>query len=158
MSMPKWIERTLDQEQVRYHSRHHRPRFTAQEVAAEEHVSGHRMAKVVIVKTDESMAEVVVPASLRINVDAVRHALGCKTCRLATELEIAERFTDCELGAIPPLRHWADVPILMDRHLMQLDGQLVFQAGTHEDAIEMEFSEWYRMTQPREGNFTMAIH
>ena len=158
MSMPQWIERTLEREQVRYHSRHHRPRFTAQEVAAAEHVSGHRMAKVVVVKADDRMAEVVVPASQRINMDAVRRALGSKTCRLATELEIAERFTDCELGAIPPLRHWADVPILMDRHLMRLRGQLVFQAGTHEDAIEMEFSDWYRITEPREGNFTMMVH
>jgi Ala-tRNA(Pro) deacylase len=158
MSIPNWIESTLVLEQVPYQSRHHRPRFTAQEVAAEEHVSGYRMAKVVVVKADEGMVEVVVPAPQRINIDAVRRALGCKTCRLATELEIAEQFTDCELGAIPPLRHWAGVPILMDRHLMELKGPLMFQAGTHEDAIEMEFSDWYRITQPREGNFTMAVH
>src|SRR5262245_49160383 len=67
MSMPKWIERSLEHEQVRFHSRHHRPRFTAQEVAAEEHVSGHRVAKVVIIKADNAMVEVVVPASQRIN-------------------------------------------------------------------------------------------
>jgi Ala-tRNA(Pro) deacylase len=158
MSMPKWIERTLEQEQVRFHSRHHRPRFTAQEVAAEEHVSGHRMAKVVVVKADDAMVEVVVPASQRIDIEAVRSELGCETCRLATEREIAEQFTDCELGAVPPLRHWADVLILMDRHLMRLKGRLMFQAGTHEDAIEMEFSDWYRITQPREGNFTDIIH
>src|SRR5436309_3544435 len=128
MSMPKWIESTLEHEQVRFHSRHHRPRFTAQEVAAEEHVSGHRVAKVVVIKADAGMVEVVVPASQRINMEAVRRVLGCDTCRLATEREIAEQFTDCELGAVPPLRHWAGVPILMDRRLSRLKGPLVFQA------------------------------
>jgi hypothetical protein len=34
----------------------------------------------------------------------------------------------------------------------------MFQAGTHEDAIEMEFADWYRITQPREGDFTSVIH
>jgi Ala-tRNA(Pro) deacylase len=158
MSMPKWIERTLEQEHVRFHSRHHRPRFTSQEVAAEEHVSGHRLAKVVVVKADDGMVEVVVPASQRINMEAVRRELGCQNCRLASEPEIAERFDDCEVGAIPPLRHWPDVQILMDRHLFQLRGPLLFQAGTHEDAIEMEFADWYRITQPRDGDFTGTIN
>lgn len=158
MSMPGWIESTLEQEHVRFQSRHHRPRFTAQEVAAEEHVSGHRLAKVVVVKADDSMVEVVVPASLRINIESVRRELGCRTCRLATEREIAERFGDCEVGAVPPLRHWPDVSILMDRHLLHLKGPMLFQAGTHEDAIELEFADWYRITQPREGDFTGAIN
>src|SRR5262249_50626587 len=115
-------------------------------------------AKVVIIKADNAMVEVVVPASQRINMEAVRRVLGCASCRLATEHEIAERFTDCELGAVPPLRHWADVPILMDRRLSRIKGPLMFQAGTHEDAIEMEFADWYRITQPREGDFTSVIH
>jgi Ala-tRNA(Pro) deacylase len=158
MSMPKWIEDTLRHEHVTYHERHHRPRFTSQEVAAEEHISGHRLAKTVIVMADERLAEVVVPASMRVSTEAIRRELGSRTCRLATEQEIAGRFGDCEVGAVPPLRHWPDVPILMDRHLAQLTGPFVFQAGTHEDAIEMEFTDWFRMVQPREGDFTGAIN
>jgi Ala-tRNA(Pro) deacylase len=153
MSMPRWIEDTLQQEHVAFRARQHRPRFTAQEVAAEEHISGHRLAKVVVVKADERMAEVVVQASQRVNLESVRRTLGCRSCRLATEPEIAAQFHDCEVGAIPPLRHWAGVPILADVHLPR-QGRLLFQAGTHEDVIELEFADWYRMVQPTEGDFT----
>jgi Ala-tRNA(Pro) deacylase len=158
MAVPKWIESELEQQHVAFRECHHRPRFTSQEVAAEEHVSGHRLAKVVIVKTDDGFVEVVVPASQRLNLEAVRRELGCNTCRLATEKEIGEQFGDCEVGAVPPLRHWPNVPILMDRHLSELKGPIMFQAGTHEDAIEMDFTDWYRMVQPREGDFTGTIN
>jgi len=158
MSMPKWIENELMQGHVGYRERHHRPRFTAQEVAAEEHISGHRLAKTVIVKADDRLVEVVIPASLRVDLESVRRELGCKNCRLATEQEIAGSFSDCEVGAVPPLRHWPEVPILMDRHLSALTGPLVFQAGTHEDAIEMDFADWSRMVQPREGDFTGPVN
>ena len=158
MSMPKWIESTLKQEHVGYRERHHRARFTAQEVAAEEHISGHRLAKTVIVKADDRLVEVVVPASLRVDLESVRRELGSKTCRLATEQEIAGSFSDCEVGAVPPLPHWPGVQILMDRHLSTLTGPLVFQAGTHEDAIEMDFADWCHMVHPREGDFTGPVN
>src|SRR5262245_33331707 len=96
MSMPRWIAATLDQEHVPYQVRRHRPCFTAQEVAAAEHVSGHRLAKVVVVKADDELVVVVLPASERLDLDAVRTTLNCSQCRIATEREIAERFSDCE--------------------------------------------------------------
>jgi len=158
MSMPRWIPRELEQEHVPYLVRHHRPCFTAQEVAAAEHVSGHRLAKVVIVKGDNELAAVVVPASHRLDMQAVSRALNCATCRLATEQEIAERFPDCEVGAIPPLRHWQDVKLLCDARLVQKHDPLVFQAGTHEDAIEMASDDWQRIAQPNIGMFTMSLN
>ncbi|GEM_PF-5824838 len=33
-----------------------------------------------------------------------------------------------------------------------------FHAGTYEDAIEMNFVDWHRITQPREGDFVGAVH
>jgi Ala-tRNA(Pro) deacylase len=156
--MPKWIATTLEQQHVPFHPRHHRPRFTAQEIAAEEHFTGHRLAKVVVLKADDQFVEVVVPATTRVNMRAVQRELGCRECRLATEPEMAARFDDCEVGAIPPLRHWPDVPILVDRRMGRSGGPIVFQAGTHEDAIEMNFADWHRITQPREGDFVGAVN
>jgi Ala-tRNA(Pro) deacylase len=158
MSMPRWIPEALSQEHVRYSVRHHRPCFTSQEVAAEEHVSGHRLAKVVIVKADDELAVIVLPASQQLDLEAVRQAMPCTDCRLATEEEIAERFSDCEVGAIVPLRHWEGVPILADSRLLAAKEPLVFQAGTHEDAIEMTSSDWQRVAQPRVGRFAASMN
>ena len=158
MSMPRWIPSTLEQEHVPFQVRHHPPCFTAQEVAAAEHVSGHRLAKVVIVKADNEFAAVVVPASHRLDMQAVSIALNCTQCRLATEQEIAERFPDCEVGAIPPLRHWEGLRMLCDARLVQKHDPLVFQAGTHEDAIEMDSDDWKRIAQPNIGRFTLSLN
>jgi Ala-tRNA(Pro) deacylase len=158
MSMPRWIPEALEQEHVPFQTRHHRPCFTAQEVAAVEHVSGHRLAKVVIVRADDEWAAVVVPASHRLDMQAVAAALGSPRCRLATEQEIAERFPDCEVGATPPLRHWEGVKLLCDAGLLQRHDPLVFQAGTHEDAIEMSPDDWQRITQPRVGRFALSLN
>ena len=158
MSMPRWIPDSLQQEHVPYHTRRHRACFTAQEVAAAEHVSGHRLAKVVIVRADNEWAAVVVPASHRLDMQAVAQALNCQRCRVATEQEIAERFPDCEVGATPPLRHWDGVKLLCDSRLVQRHDPLVFQAGTHEDAIEMDIGDWQRITQPNVGRFALSLN
>ena len=54
---------------------------------------------------------------------------------------MAQIFTDCETGAIPPLRRWKDVPVLMDASMSNVR-ELVFQAGTHEDAIRLQLEDW----------------
>ena len=83
------------------------------------------------------LVAVVLPASQRVDLRAVGEALGGVTCRLATEREIGEQITDCEVGAIPPLPHWNNVPMLADKSLLDKPGPIMFQAGTHEDAIEI---------------------
>jgi Ala-tRNA(Pro) deacylase len=158
MSMPRWIASTLEEEHVPYKVRHHQPCFTSQEVAAAEHVSGHRLAKVVVVKADDELVVVVLPASGRLDLDACRRTLNCSQCRIATEREIAERFTDCEVGAVPPLRHWQDVRMLADARIMELKGPMVFQAGTHEDAIEMACDDWKRITHPSSGRLATSMN
>lgn len=158
MSMPRWITTTLEEEHVPYQVRHHRPCFTAQEVAAAEHVSGHRLAKVVVVKADDELVVIVLPASHRLDMEAVRGALNCSQCRLATELEIAERFDDCDVGAVPPLPHWDGVRILADSRIMQMRDPLVFQAGTHEDAIEIDSGDWRRITHPKSARLAMSLN
>jgi Ala-tRNA(Pro) deacylase len=118
---------------------HHSEAYTAQQLAQREHFSGHRVAKVVVVMVDGRPVELVLPASRHVNVDRVRAILAANDVRLATEEEMEKFFSDCELGAIPPLRHWEKVDVLMDR-LLNVEGDILFQAGTHADAIRLNFS------------------
>jgi Ala-tRNA(Pro) deacylase len=158
VQLPRWIEATLEQEHVPYRVHHHRPRYTSQDVAAEEHVSGHRLAKVVVVRAGDEFVAVVLPASRRLDLLAVSEAMGSVACRLATEQEIAERFIDCEVGAIPPLQHWEGIKLLADSSLMQGRGPMMFQAGTHEDAIELSCDDWRRIAHPTAGRFATSLN
>jgi len=153
MATSAWIKRMLDRRGITFEELHHRVAFTAQEVAQSEHISGHRVAKVVVVLADGRPVELILPASRRVVLDRVKELLGAEDVRLASEAEMDKTFTDCETGAIPPLRHWKDVEVLMDAS-MRSTGDLVFQAGTHEDVIRLRFPDWFRLVTPCVASFS----
>ena len=153
MATASWIKSLLDQRGVAYEELHHREVFTAQEVARSEHVSGHRLAKVVVVLADHRPVELIVPASRRVVLGRVREVLGAGEVRLASEAEMDQIFTECETGAIPPLRHGKDMEVLMDAS-MQVEGEMLFQAGTHQDVIRLKFQDWLRLVSPRVALFS----
>lgn len=148
MATATWIRNELDQRGIAYEELHHPDAFTAQQVAEFEHVSGHRVAKVVCVMADGRPVELVLSASRRVMLDWVGQLLGARKVRLATEDELERFFTDCEPGAIPALRHWRDVDVIMDGYL-RLDGDILIQAGTHRDAVRMRFDDWFELVRPR---------
>jgi Ala-tRNA(Pro) deacylase len=132
---------------------HHREAYTAQQVAAREHVSGHRVAKVVVVMVDGHPVELILPATRRVDLRRVRLFLDATTVRLATEAEMENVFTDCEVGAIPALQQCPGITVLMDRSL-NVDGAILFQAGTHTDAIRLNFRDWYELVRPQVATFS----
>jgi Ala-tRNA(Pro) deacylase len=153
MATPQWIRKMLEARGIPFEELHHDEVYTAQEVAQREHVSGHRVAKVVVVMADDRPVEVIVPASRHVNLDQVRTVLHANEVRLATEEEMKNSFSDCEVGAIPALRHWEGVEVLMDRSL-NVEGRILFQAGTHADAVRLNFKDWYAMVQPQVASFS----
>jgi Ala-tRNA(Pro) deacylase len=132
---------------------HHAEVYTTQEVAQCEHMSGHRVAKVVVVMAEGRPVELILPASRHVDLDRVRTVLHAHEIRLATEAEMEKYFTDCQVGAIPALRHWKDVDVLMDRSL-NVEGPILFQAGTHADAVRLNFRDWYELVQPQVVTFS----
>lgn len=155
MATATWIRETLAGQGVDFQELHHDEAFTAQQMAQREHVTGHRVAKVVVVMADGKPIEVIIPASRRLDLPRVQELLRARDCRLATEDEMTQYFNDCELGAIPALRHWQNVDVLMDAS-MKVDGDIVFQGGTHRDAVRMRFDDWFRLVKPCVGSFTNA--
>ncbi len=153
MATPLWIRRMLEVRGIPFEELHHPEVYTAQEVAQREHVSGHRVAKVVVVMADNRPVELILPASRHVNLDRVRTVLQAQEIRLATEAEMEQFFTDCEIGAIPALRHWKNVDVLMDRSL-KVEGQILFQAGSHADAVRLNFQDWYEMVNPQVATFS----
>jgi prolyl-tRNA editing enzyme YbaK/EbsC (Cys-tRNA(Pro) deacylase) len=62
------------------------------------------------------------------------------------------------VGAIPPLPHWEGIRMLADTRIMKLQGPMVFQAGTHEDAIEMECDDWRRISHASSGRVSASLN
>jgi Ala-tRNA(Pro) deacylase len=148
MASATWVRNELEQRGIAFEELHHPDVYTAQQLAEQEHISGHRVAKVVVVVADGQPTELVLPASRRVVLDDVRQLLRARDVRLASEEELGRFFTDCELGAIPALRHWQGVEVLMDGHL-RCEGDIFILGGTRRDAIRMRFDDWFNLVGPR---------
>ena len=142
------VETLLQERAVAYEARHHPPAFSAQRLAACEHVPGQMVAKVVIAFADERMLMLVLPAPANVNLMKLAEATETENVRLARENEFAAVFADCETGAMPPFGNLYGLPVLVDRSLAG-DEQILFQAGTHTDTIRMRYADFAELVHPR---------
>lgn len=144
----KKLKEFLDKHNVKYVSMAHSPAFTSQEIAAAAHVSGREMAKTVIVKMDGKFAMVVLPASHQINFAKLRDAAGAKLVDLASESEFKDKFSGCEVGAMPPFGELYDMPVYLSHKLTKQD-HIVFNAGTHSELMQVAFVDFDRLVKPQ---------
>ena len=93
------IQEYLQRENVAFESHDHAPAYTAQEVAAEEHISGYMLAKTVLVRADERYVLCVLPASMKLDMEKVSGVLKADQVFLADETDLAKLFPDTEVGA-----------------------------------------------------------
>jgi Ala-tRNA(Pro) deacylase len=111
------------------------------------------VAKTVIIKADGEFMMCVLAACYKIDLGALKNQLGAKKVELADENEIGEIFDDCDLGAEPPFGNLYDLPVIMDKALED-DDHILFQAGTHEQAIRMDMGDYRKLVKPKVLNFT----
>jgi len=146
------LEGYLNTEGVAYTIDEHPPRYTAQELARVEHVSGRLIAKAVMVVADGNPVMVVVPGVAKVDPGAVRKALGAEEVRLAVEEEFGRLFPDCEVGAMPPFGNLYGVPVLVDAALAG-DPVIFFNAGSHRRTVTMTYADYARLVRPAVGAF-----
>lgn len=149
---PKLIE-FLNQNKVRYELLHHPEAFTAQELAAIEHVKGKQHAKVVMVKSDGAQMMAVLPADHRVDLEKFQQLTG-KATALATEADFKALFPDCAVGSMPPFGSLYGVETYVDQSLTDND-VIVFEAGTHSDAMKMRYGDFARVANPKVADFAV---
>ena len=147
MSTATWIQEELDRWCIPYEEMHHPDAYTAQEMAQQEHVSGHRVAKVVCVMVNGWPIELVLPASRRA---CSTRSARCSGPRVPAGHRggagsLLHRLRD---RSHPGLRHWKGVDVIMDGHL-RVEGDIYILGGTHRDALRVPFDEWFAMVNPR---------
>lgn len=125
----------------------HRPGYTAQEIAEAAHIPGREVAKTVMVKINGSLAMVVLPASMKLDLEKLKEVAGASEVFLASEEEFQASFPDCEVGAIPPLGKLFGLPEYVDEALTD-DESIAFSAGTHSELIQMPYAKFEELTSP----------
>jgi len=142
----------LDQNQVPYDVATHPQAFTAQEVAAAQHVPGRELAKVVMLRSGADFIMAVLPAPYRVDLDRAKAALGKPDLVLASEQEFAGLFPQCEPGAMPPFGNLYNLPVLVDETLTR-DATIIFNAGTHTQTVKMRYADFARLVKPKVATF-----
>ncbi|MBI4492573.1 MAG: YbaK/EbsC family protein [Chloroflexi bacterium] len=125
----------------------HRRAFTAQEVAASEHIPGKILAKVVIVSADGRKVMLAIPATCRVDLARAGAVLRAREVRLAREQEFAPAFPDCAVGTMPPFGNLYDLPVYVDRALAE-DDIVVVRAGTYTHTMILRYADFERLVKP----------
>jgi Ala-tRNA(Pro) deacylase len=156
MGIPARLIDFLEQSKVRYEILHHPEAFTSHELAAIEHVKGKDRAKVVMVKAGTEIIMTVLPTDRRIDLEMFARITGQPTA-VAVEAEFKPMFPDCAIGTMPPFGHLYGVATYVDRSVTEAD-RLVFEAGTHSDAIKMRYADYERLAKATLADFAVKLH
>jgi Ala-tRNA(Pro) deacylase len=136
----------LDERGISYEVMDHPTAYTAQEIAAAEHISGRSFAKPVMLMADGRIVMAVMPGDARVDFDKAPGVLGAKNVRLATEAEFSSLFPDCEAGAEPPFGNLYGVPVYLDEGFES--ERIVCNAGSHRQTISLRLSDFLALVQP----------
>src|SRR5436853_3063273 len=155
MEIPKQLIECLKENKVSYEILHHPEAVTAQRIAQAEHVKGRHHAKIVMVKSGEQHLMTVLPADHQIDLKKLKKAIG-KAVSLDSEQDFKPLFPDCALGAMPPFGNLYGVPTYVDKSLSQ-EEYIVFEAGTHTDAIRLSYRAYQKIAKPRVEDFAIKM-
>ena len=129
MSIATSVDRYLSRAGVPYDLIPHERTSNSSQSAQAAHVSGNQLAKCVMLQDERGYVMAVLPASHRLDVDAIDEQLG-RSLAIASEDDLAGVFRDCEPGAMPPLGKAYGVEAVVDEDLLRAD-DVYFEAGDH---------------------------
>jgi Ala-tRNA(Pro) deacylase len=117
------------------------------------------VAKTVLVKAEGVYLLAILPATSRIDLASLGHALGLDPgeVKLAAANEIERVFHDCEPGTIPPFGQLYNLRTVADVSLQGAE-VLVFRTNTRHLGIRMQFRDFERLEEPLRADFARPIN
>jgi Ala-tRNA(Pro) deacylase len=154
--IPRHIIEYLRASDAPFRRRAHPRAVTAQELASALHVPGRRVAKSLLVRAGDRKYIAVLPATTMLDEERFARAVRAREVELMKEEELRGSFASCEPGAEPPFGGLYGVPVVVDDSFEAGD-QVVFRAGSHEEAIEMCFEDFIRLEHPEVAHIGRRI-
>jgi Ala-tRNA(Pro) deacylase len=150
------VRQYLEDSDIDYDVTRHTRSATSREAAKTAGVPGDQLAKSVILEDDQGYLMAVVPATRHVRLGKLSRQLG-RHLGLATEQELRTVFSDCELGAIPPVGEVYHMEVIMDDSLSTCS-DIYFEGGDHVDLIHVRQDDFQRLMQhARHGLFSREM-
>ena len=136
MTMSPTLKKYLATQGIAYDIVPHRPTSTSINAASSAHVPANMVAKSVILEDESGYLMAVIPANQHVKIGKLNKLVG-RHMGLATEDELRSLFSDCELGAIPPVGAAYGIETIVDDELSGCP-DVYLEAGDHEDFIHLK--------------------
>ncbi|MEW5963048.1 MAG: YbaK/EbsC family protein [Pseudomonadota bacterium] len=143
MAIAQSVEQFLDRRGVSYDLATHERTGSSAATARAGAISETSLAKGVLVKRKNGYVLAIVPASCRVQLNALASAVG-QPVSLATEEEVAEVFNDCAPGSVPPVGAAYGLASVLDDHLEGLN-DIYFEGGDHCTLVHLRKTEFHRL-------------
>ena len=158
MTIASKLDNYLQQREVEYQVVTHQHSEHSMETAEKAHVHGDALAKGVLVKDDDGYLLVVLPADYHIELESLRKLLGQEVAMVG-EATLEESFSDCELGAVPPIGMAYGVKTIWDpKSSLGKQGEIFFEAGDHQSLVQMSGVQFHELMAPAErGEFSHHV-
>ena len=155
MTIASKLENYLQQREIKYQVTTHPHSEYSMETAAKAHVHGDALAKGVLVKDDDGYLLVVLPADYVIEIASLHKLLGQEVA-IVDEDTLGEVFSDCELGAVPPIGMAYGIKTIWDpKSSLGKQDEVFFEAGDHQSLVQMSGLQFHELMAPAErGEFS----
>lgn len=153
MAISQTLRNYMENCGVTFHEVPHAHAMQAAKLAEVAHIPGRRVAKSVLIRVGDRYMLAVAPSSRRIQLDDLARWLG-QDVMLAEEADAAPLFTDCELGAMPPIGAAFGLQTILDDEILDAD-DIYFEGGDHRTLVHVGGPDWRRL-QSNAGHCPMT--
>jgi Ala-tRNA(Pro) deacylase len=143
VSIPDTVVSYLERRAIDFDVVTHEATATSLETAQSAHIPGDRLAKAVVLEDGEQYVVAVLPATHRIDTEALCDLLDRDLC-MAGEDDFATVFRDCRLGAVPALGGAYGLYMVVDEALTR-QPDIYLEGGDHEHLIHIDHAAFLRL-------------
>ena len=147
----------LEELDVIYDIVEHPVSMTSTGIAHQAHLPANCLAKGVLLSDENGVLSLaVIPSDRLVDLERIGEALGHKA-ELASEIDVANRFDDCDPGAVPPIGNAYALRVLLDERLMKED-EVYLESGDHHGLVHVKGDEFRRlMGGAKNGAFSCEV-
>jgi len=143
------IAATLAKQLVKHHINYdtisHGYSYSSLHAAHSANIPAEKMVKTVVLEDDRGYVMALVPANHYVKINELNMLLN-RRMGLATDTELAHLFTDCKLGAIPPVGAAYGMTTVVDKNLDDCD-DVYIEAGNHTDLLHISGSAFRQLVE-----------
>ncbi|MBH8561933.1 tRNA-dependent cyclodipeptide synthase [Nostoc sp. CENA67] len=143
------LQEFLNFHQIKYTIIHYSPAHTSQELTIYKHTLGMDLIEPVLVEIDgQTIAVILLPASLQVNLGSLQSALDKNKVRLLNQEEFENLFPYCEFGTLPPFGELYNMEVFWWQDLAK-NQEVAFYAYSYAHLVRMKYADFQKLVNPQ---------